>query len=966
MIRRRVVLLGCLLLMAFAPAALAFIDPPVLVPDHPVAGEPVSVSMRAGVCDDLVEKPGYPKITRTGSSIHVLIASVHAASADWCIYYPVATAVIQVGTFPSGNYTMKVDRTYENFFGEEVVETLGTIEFSVAPVQPVMVPTVGLYGIAAMLAGLLVLGALFLRRYRAGSILVMLLFVVPLGARAQATPDNQVVAILLNNASSAPSPQQVVNYHSNTSHSRAPPLASLAATNPETVAYLLPLRSNGDFAAFLAAHPESARAKLERYLIARYPTGATAEAALNSLSLDPAVAIAYAVPSSNFSSVQLLRYQAGRSGSPSQYGRTALNIEDAWQLASGYALVGMIDSGLAVSHQALEQFSPSGQYIGGNFIPVASLDIGDWPNSYDNNVDEAEPLPLPSTSLCNPQGLPAVPPIIAGHGTHTSGLLAANPGGTISVKGTCDHCGIAMWKASYLYCSKLTSHVRPALSGAAIVAAITLLSDSGAQVINMSFGGPRADPDYCASNPSFAYCEALTYAYDREITLVASSGNARTKLNFPASDPRVVAAGGFEQGLLLWDESPGSLTNCPDYPRESECGSNYTTVLGGPRQELMASADAVLSTFYPNYDWNQQVHCGDSFGTPTGDGVGLCTGTSMSAPQVSGVMGIVRSINPLVPAGKPTYNPPFGVMGVRYVVASTTFESQANQGWSQTFGYGHPDAEAATRMMLGKVAGATARNRATPLFRLVSTNPNDHAAVTSPQYAVALLINQANSYAPAGTQISSYTAFPTGSNITLPAPRAGAYVLTTDVKPRNDWPNLLPLHLVTKDLGIGFDYMLVTTDSEVEQAHAAGYNLRNIQGYVYQPCTPESTCIPPGAERLYRACNSVDNDCAVFLESERLAFEAAGFTSAWPAGSNKRIGYAYPSGDSDNDGLPDGFEYVIGTNPAFADSDGDYVSDGDEFPLAGVATRDPCSGGTYGASRCPADIIFDDGFEGPI
>lgn len=163
MIRRRVVLLGCLLLVAFAPAASAFIDPPVLVPAHPVAGEPVSVSMRIGVCDAFVEKPGYPKITRTGNSIHVLIASVHAAGSGWCIYPP-ATAVIPIGTFSRGSYTLEVDRSYENFFGEQVVETLGTLQFSVAAAQPVMVSTIGQYGLAAMLVGLLILGAAFQRR----------------------------------------------------------------------------------------------------------------------------------------------------------------------------------------------------------------------------------------------------------------------------------------------------------------------------------------------------------------------------------------------------------------------------------------------------------------------------------------------------------------------------------------------------------------------------------------------------------------------------------------------------------------------------------------------------------------------------------------------------------------------------------------------------------------------------------
>lgn len=45
-----------------------------------------------------------------------------------------------------------------------------------------------------------------------------------------------------------------------------------------------------------------------------------------------------------------------------------------------------------------------------------------------------------------------------------------------------------------------------------------------------------------------------------------------------------------------------------------------------------------------------------------------------------------------------------------------------------------------------------------------------------------------------------------------------------------------------------------------------------------------------------------------------------GYTTAFPAGSNKRLGYAYPAVDSDGDGLVDGFEHVVGTNILLKDS----------------------------------------------
>lgn len=76
------------------------------------------------------------------------------------------------------------------------------------------------------------------------------------------------------------------------------------------------------------------------------------------------------------------------------------------------------------------------------------------------------------------------------------------------------------------------------------------------------------------------------------------------------------------------------------------------------------------------------------------------------------------------------------------------------------------------------------------------------------------------------------------------------------------------------------------------------------------------------------------------------------------------IGYAYPATDSDGDGLPDGFEYVVGTDPYSADSDGDGILDAVEFPMVGIAISDPCMGGAFGASRCGADRLSDDSFDG--
>jgi thermitase len=186
-----------------------------------------------------------------------------------------------------------------------------------------------------------------------------------------------------------------------------------------------------------------------------------------------------------------------------------------------------------------------------------------------------------------------------GHGTHASGIAAAVGDNRTGVTGSCPRCKLMPIKALDAEGSGTGFDV-----GVAVVWAV----DNGATVINMSLGGETSDP---------TLERAVKYALSRNVSVVVAAGNNATDVPmYPAALPGVI--------------SVGSVT----VSRERSDFSNY-----GNWVSVMAPGSGILSTMptTPVFMTTNEGKLND---------YDLMDGTSMAAPMVAGVVGLIKSRHP--------------------------------------------------------------------------------------------------------------------------------------------------------------------------------------------------------------------------------------------------------------------------------------------------------------------------------
>jgi subtilisin family serine protease len=187
-------------------------------------------------------------------------------------------------------------------------------------------------------------------------------------------------------------------------------------------------------------------------------------------------------------------------------------------------------------------------------------------------------------------------------------------------------------------------------------AAITWAVDHGANIVNLSLGGPQT---------SFVERTAIAYATAHGVLVVASAGNS----GFFGSPTTYPAALLGENGIAV-----GAATAAGTRAGFSTTGT-FVDVLAPGVDVVGALAGGISPTFF------------SPVATPGADGsYGLGSGTSYSAPEVAGAAALVWAANPSLDAA-----------GVARTIEAT---ASAHGSWTRELAFGNLDVAAAVQQAL--------------------------------------------------------------------------------------------------------------------------------------------------------------------------------------------------------------------------------------------------------------------------
>ncbi len=267
---------------------------------------------------------------------------------------------------------------------------------------------------------------------------------------------------------------------------------------------------------------------------------------------------------------------------PYQWNLDQIEIHEGWNLTGGQGVkIAILDTGVDPNH-----------------LDIAEK-LGPGYNAFDDNTDFSD---------------------AHGHGTHVAGVAAALTNNVTGIAGI-------SWDSTILPVKVLNDEGEG--SSYEVAKGIYWAVDQGADVINMSLG------DYY---PSELLHDAIRYAYEQDVVLIAASGNDNVQ------DPMYPAQ--YEEVFTV-----GAVNDA----RNRAFFSNY-----GDHVDVTAPGEHIPSLFPDN---NYVV----------------MSGTSMAAPHVAGLAGLIRSLRPEL-SNEEVYN-----------VIRSTAKDLGTDGHDPYYGFGEID-----------------------------------------------------------------------------------------------------------------------------------------------------------------------------------------------------------------------------------------------------------------------------------
>ena len=233
------------------------------------------------------------------------------------------------------------------------------------------------------------------------------------------------------------------------------------------------------------------------------------------------------------------------------------------------------------------------------------------------------------------------------HGTHVAGIIGAVYGNGEGIA------GVASGKDNN-YCKMLPVGVvndNRTIDSYSVVSGIQFAADSGARVINMSFGSDAKDRNV-------GKCVSDCY-YNKGIVFVSSAGNKeRSELNFDSS-------------RLECMNFPADMKEVISVCNIDSSGKKSDSSYSGLAKDISAPGTSIYSTLFTRSLGQYRY----TYGTQSG--------TSMSAPMVSGIAALILDADPdLTPEE------------VRNIICATANETEDDYYKSNEIGYGRVDARA--------------------------------------------------------------------------------------------------------------------------------------------------------------------------------------------------------------------------------------------------------------------------------